>query len=89
MAAFVGVAPLHERKLAPHPSLKPQSFLRQVVRAVLPFGEGVVLDPFAGSGSTLAAACAVGYASIGVERDPRYVALARRALPRLAALETR
>jgi site-specific DNA-methyltransferase (adenine-specific) len=78
-----------ERALAPHPSLKPQSFLRQVVRAVLPLGEGLVLDPFAGSGSTLAAACAVGYASIGVERDPRWVALARRALPRLAALETR
>jgi site-specific DNA-methyltransferase (adenine-specific) len=78
-----------ERLLAPHPSLKPQSFLRQVVRAVLPLGEGVVLDPFAGSGSTLAAALAVGYASIGVERDPRWVAVARRALPRLAALETR
>ena len=91
---FADVIPSHptragERELAPHPSLKPQSFLRQVVRAVLPFGEGVVLDPFAGSGSTLAAACAVGYASIGVERDPRYVALARRALPRLAALEAR
>jgi site-specific DNA-methyltransferase (adenine-specific) len=91
---FGDVIPSHptragERALAPHPSLKPQSFLRQVVRAVLPLGEGVVLDPFAGSGSTLAAACAVGYASVGVERDPRWVALARSALPRLAALETR
>jgi len=38
------------------PSLKPQSFLRQLVRGVFAFGEGVVLDPFAGSGSTLAAA---------------------------------
>ena len=37
-----------ERELAPHPSLKPQSFLRQIVRAVLPLGEGVILDPFAG-----------------------------------------
>ena len=44
-----------ERRLAPHPSLKPQAFLRQIVHAVLPLGEGVVLDPFAGSGSTLAA----------------------------------
>ena len=44
-----------ERALAPHPSLKPQAFLRQVVRASLPLGEGTVLDPFAGSGSTLAA----------------------------------
>ena len=76
-----------ERSLAPHPSLKPQAFLRQVVRAVLPLGEGVVLDPFAGSGSTLAAARAVGYDSIGVELDAEYVAIAREAIPKLAALE--
>jgi tRNA G10 N-methylase Trm11 len=76
-----------ERALAPHPSLKPQEFLRRLVRSILPLGEGVVLDPFAGSGSTLAAALAVGYDSIGVESDPEYVALARAAIPRLAALE--
>lgn len=75
-----------ERLLASHPSLKPQAFLRQVVRASLPLGEGIVLDPFAGSGSTLAAAEAVGYQSIGVERDPHYVKIARGAIPKLAAL---
>lgn len=79
-------SPTHkaERALAPHPSLKPQAFLRQIVRAVLPLGEGVVLDPFAGSGSTLAAAEAVGYESIGIERDPAYYKMARQALPKLA-----
>lgn len=75
-----------ERQLANHPSLKPQSFLRQVVRGVLPLGQGIVLDPFAGSGSTLAAADAVGYNSLGVERDPTYWALAREGITRLAAL---
>jgi DNA modification methylase len=78
-----------ERKLAPHPSLKPQAFLRALVRAALPLGEGTVLDPFAGSGSTLAAATAVGYRSIGVELDRRYFALAKRAIPKLVALEVR
>lgn len=78
----------NERALAPHPSLKPQAFLRQVVRAVLPLGEGTVLDPFAGSGSTLAAAEAVGYASVGVELDPDYVDVARAAVPKLARLTT-
>lgn len=73
-----------ERKLAPHPSLKPQAFLRQVVRAVLPLGEGVVLDPFAGSGSTLAACEALGYQGVGVESDPDYVKLASTAIPRLS-----
>lgn len=82
-------APTHkrERSLAEHPSLKPQAFLRQVVRAILPLGEGVVLDPFAGSGSTLAAAEAVGYDSIGVEVDPEYAKVAETAVPALAALE--
>jgi DNA modification methylase len=75
-----------ERKLANHPSLKPQAFLRKVVRGVLPLGEGTVLDPFAGSGSTLAAAEAVGYRSVGIERDKAYFDLAAQAIPRLAAL---
>jgi DNA modification methylase len=75
-----------ERRIAAHPSLKPQAFLRTVVRAMLPLGRGVVLDPFAGSGSTLAAAVAVGYRSVGVERDPQYLALAGHAIPALAAL---
>lgn len=75
-----------ERRLADHPSLKPQAFLRKVVRGVLPLGQGVVLDPFAGAASTLAAAEALGYASIGIERDAAYFELGREALPRLAAL---
>lgn len=85
----IASSPTHkpERALAPHPSLKPQGFLRQLVRGVLPLGEGVVLDPFAGSGSTLAAAEAVGYKSIGVEKDPQYFTLAKRAIPKLATFK--
>lgn len=78
--------PRRERQLAQHPSLKPQAFLRAVVRASLPLGDGVVLDPFAGSGSTLAAAEAVGYESIGVERDPEYARVAHDAIGKLAQL---
>ncbi len=82
-------SPTHklERSLAPHPSLKPQSFLRSLIRGVLPLGVGVVLDPFAGSGSTLAAAEAVGYSSIGIEKDPRYFSMATAAIPKLAAFK--
>ena len=76
-----------ERRLAPHPSLKPQAFLRQVVRAILPLGSGIVLDPFAGSGSTLAAAEHLGYASVGVESDPFYARLAVSAIPKLRDYE--
>jgi DNA modification methylase len=82
-------APTHksERSLAPHPSLKPQTFLRTLIRGVLPLGEGIILDPFAGSGSTLAAAEAVGYESIGIEKDSRYFELACKAIPKLAAFK--
>lgn len=73
--------------IAPHPSLKPQRFMRQIVWGALPLGKGVVLDPFMGSGSTLAAAEALGYESIGIELDPEFAKLARRAVPKLAALE--
>jgi DNA modification methylase len=75
-----------ERALAQHPSLKPQAFLRQLVRGVLPLGKGVVLDPFAGSGSTLAACEAIGYESVGVERDRKYFDLAIKAVPKLSKL---
>jgi len=75
-----------ERAIAPHPSLKPQAFLRQVVRGVLPLGKGILLDPFAGSGSTLAAAEAIGYESVGVEKDPEYFRVAQNAIPALARL---
>ena len=75
-----------ERDIAPHPSLKPQGFMRQIVRAALPLGEGVVLDPFMGAGSTIAAACAVGYVSIGIESDPEFFSIARAAIPKLAVL---
>jgi site-specific DNA-methyltransferase (adenine-specific) len=77
-----------ERRLAPHPSLKPQAFMRRIVRAALPLGEGIVLDPFMGAGSTIAACAAVGYRGIGVELDPAYFAIARSAIPALARLRT-
>ena len=72
-----------ERRIAPHPSLKPQGFLRQVVRGILPLGEGKILDPFAGSGSTLAACNAMSYESVGVEQDPHYFSLAVESIPKL------
>ena len=78
-----------ERQLAPHPSLKPQAFVRQIVWAALPFGKGVLLDPFMGSGSTIAAALRLGYESIGIEIDPEYFNMAQSAIPALAALQVK
>ncbi len=77
----------NEHSIAPHPSLKPQQFMRQIVRACLPLGRGVIIDPFMGAGSTIAAARAVGLKSIGIEIDPEYFAMALQAIPKLAALD--
>lgn len=74
----------YEREVAPHPSLKPQRFLRQLVRAVLPTGKGIILDPFMGSGATIAAAAACGLRSTGLEINRDYFRLATKAIPRLA-----
>ncbi len=76
-----------EREIAPHPSLKPQNFLRQIVRAALPLGEGTILDPFMGSGSTIAAATACGLKSVGLEVRGEYFSMAKSAIPRLAEIE--
>lgn len=78
--------PRKERNLALHPSVKPQEFLRKIVYAALPLGVGIVLDPFMGTGSTLAAARAVGYTSIGVERHQSYFQHSLHAVPALAGL---
>ncbi len=76
-----------ERSVANHPSLKPQSFLRQIVYASLPLGNGIIVDPFMGSGSTIAAAEAMGLQSIGVERYSDYYEMSYEAIPKLASLE--
>lgn len=80
--------PQRERQIANHPSLKPQSLLRRLVYAALPLGEGVVVDPFMGSGSTVAAAEALGYSCVGVERLKEYYEMSRRVIPELAHIVT-
>ena len=81
-----GRTPKREEAISDHPCLKPQHFMRIIVRALLPLGEGIMLDPFMGSGSTIAAAEAVGYRSVGIEIDKDYFRLAETAIPKLAAL---
>ena len=55
-----------------HPTVKPIDLMRWLVKLVTPPG-GIVLDPFSGSGTTLAAATLEGFDSIGVELNPGYI----------------
>ncbi|MBN6741069.1 site-specific DNA-methyltransferase [Acidithiobacillus sp. MC6.1] len=70
-----GKTPLAEESVSNHPTMKPQQLLRILVRSLLPLGKGRILDPFCGSGSTIAACQAVGYDSIGIEMDDEYFSL--------------
>ena len=80
----IGRTPKAEREIAPHPSLKPQALLRELVWSILPLGDGIICDPFMGSGSTIAAAEALGYESIGVEKYESYFQLALGAIAPLS-----
>lgn len=54
-----------------HPSPKPESIMQALIRVVTPI-DGIVLDPFMGSGTTLRAAKNLGRRAIGVELDEHY-----------------
>lgn len=73
-----------------HPTVKPLDLMQQLLRLVVPRG-GLVLDPFAGSGTTLEAALLEGVNVIAVEREETYLPLiearASRAVTRLRSLD--
>jgi len=79
--------PKAERDIANHPSVKPQSFLREVVYSILPLGKGIILDPFMGSGSTIAAAEALGLTAIGIEKNQQYYQTAKNSASRLSRVK--
>ena len=60
-----------------HPTVKPNDLMRWLCRLVTPLG-GLVLDPFAGSGSTGKAARMEGFQFVGIEADPASCEVARR-----------
>lgn len=76
-----------EKKIGGHPSQKPLDLMVTLVRASLPLGTGTVLDPFAGSGTTIAAAEINQYASIGIEASAEYYEMACATVPKLTALK--
>jgi len=63
-----------------HPCQKPQRLMRTLIRKT----DGIVLDPFMGSGTTLVAAKRAGRRAVGIEVDERYCAMA---VQRLAQAE--
>lgn len=62
-----------------HPTVKPLELMRWLVRLVTP-PDGIVLDPFAGSGTTGEACAEEGFRCVLVEREPGYLRLIRKRL---------
>lgn len=61
----------HDRAGSAHPTVKPVDLMRWLCRLITPLG-GVVLDPFAGSGTTGTAAYLEGFRAVLCEREPEY-----------------
>jgi DNA modification methylase len=63
-----------------HPTVKPLKLMEYLIKLVMPSQDGILLDPFAGSGTTILAAKNLGYNAIGIEKDETYCEIARMRL---------
>jgi len=61
-----------------HPTVKPLKLMTYLIKLIMPQKDGILLDPFAGSGSTLVAATRLGIDCIGIEKQPEYCEIARK-----------
>jgi site-specific DNA-methyltransferase (adenine-specific) len=71
---------LHRPKKNNHPTVKPLKLMRYLITLIMPPKDGILLDPFAGSGSTIIAAHQLGVTAIGIEKQAEYVEIARKRL---------
>ncbi len=86
---YVAKAPARERPKVDgtaHPTVKPLTLMRWLCRLVTP-PDGVILEPFAGSGTTIEAALMEGFRVVGIEREADYLPLIQARLDRVAAME--
>ena len=63
-----------------HPTVKPLKLMRYLITLIMPPKDGILLDPFAGSGSTIIAAHQLGVKAIGIEKQAEYVEIASKRL---------
>jgi site-specific DNA-methyltransferase (adenine-specific) len=86
---YCAKAPARERPKVDgtaHPTVKPLTLMRWLCRLVTP-PDGVILEPFAGSGTTIEAALLEGFRVVAIEREAEYLPLIQARLDRVAAIE--
>ena len=70
----------HQPSKNNHPTVKPLKLMRYLITLIMPPKDGILLDPFAGSGSTIIAAHQLGVKAIGIEKQAEYVEIANKRL---------
>ena len=63
-----------------HPTVKPLKLMKYLIKLVMPPEDGILLDPFCGSGSTIVAAQDLGHEAVGIEQNEEYAEMARNRL---------
>lgn len=66
-----------------HPTVKPLKLMEYLIKLVMPLEDGLLLDPFAGSGTTILAAKKLGFEAIGIEKEESYCRIARERIENL------
>jgi site-specific DNA-methyltransferase (adenine-specific) len=61
-----------------HPTVKPIALMKYIIKLLAPPGNPILLDPFAGSGSTIVAAKELGISAIGIEKEKEYIDIATK-----------
>src|SRR5665213_702163 len=70
-----------DEKFDEHCTIKPISLIRHLIEMFLPqSGKHLVLDPFAGTGTTLVAALELGHGAVGIEIEERYCSIIKERL---------
>jgi DNA modification methylase len=69
-----------KEKNSTHPTVKPLKLMEYLIKLVMPPKDGILLDPFAGSGTTILAAHKLGISAIGIEKEPEYAEIAQERL---------
>lgn len=77
MLSLISVEENWKEKKSTHPTVKPLALMRYLLTLIAPPENALILDPFAGSGSTILAAKQLGIAAIGIEKQPEYAEIAR------------
>jgi|SRR6185503_4361508 len=63
-----------------HPTVKPLKLMEYLIKLIMPPKDGILLDPFAGSGTTILAAQNLGFNAIGIEKEKEYCDIAEARL---------